>query len=261
MLGNLHCNIRRTSAVTLMTALGGVAAYALAADKPHGDWSYEGKTGPKDWGKIKSDYSLCATGADQSPVDLKSPHPGEGDKLRFEYFASPLKIANNGHTFQVNLEKGSFFENGRGRFELLQFHLRTPSEHTLAGKSFPLELHLVHKNTQTDPAAQLAVVGVFLKEGKRLPALDLILREGPAKEGNVEVAGISINPQVFLPRSGGYFYYPGSLTTPPCSEGVAWHVLKEPLEASKEQIAAFRKVFKKNARPVQPLKERVLREM
>ncbi|MCA2961017.1 MAG: carbonic anhydrase family protein [Silvanigrellales bacterium] len=234
-----------------------VASAGVAVASNDAPWGYSGKKGPKSWGHLNEAYRLCERGTDQSPIDLRDAAPGEGDKLRFEYFPSPLSVWHNGHTIQVDVEKGSSFQNGRGRFELKQFHFHTPSEHTRDGKSFPLEIHLVHSNAE----GALAVVGILVELGKRHPALDAVFENMPAKPGKKNVEGLFLNARALLPRKGGYDFYPGSLTTPPCSEGVSWHVLKTPLEISKQQLDAFRKVFKMNARPVQPLRDRVLREM
>ena len=219
-------------------------------------WDYVGKAGPKNWGRLAPEFKTCERGADQSPIDLRDANQGEGDKLRFEYFPSPVSVFNNGHTVQMEVEKGSAFENGRGRYELAQFHFHTPSEHTLGGKSFPMEVHLVHKGE----TGALAVVGVLMKVGKRHPALDAVFQNMPTQEGNQKAGGLLLNANALLPRSGGYYYYPGSLTTPPCSEGVSWHILKAPIEISQGQLDAFRKLFKMNARPVAPLSGRVFME-
>jgi len=224
-------------------------------------WSYSGKNGPRAWGTLSDEFRTCQGGADQSPVDLRAAAPGEGDKLRFDYFATPLVVMNDGHALSAMHEGGSAFSNARGRFELARIDVRTPSEHTLAGKSFPMELQLVHRGAERGDEEQLSIVSVFVKVGKANPVLEAIRDNAPDKEGVVRVRGLLIDAAALLPRTGGYFYYPGSLTTPPCTEGVVWHVLKDPIEASKEQIEALRKPFKANARPVQPLRDRLLREM
>lgn len=248
-------------------ARGAKATSSSGGHAPHGDassphWTYGGKGGPKEWGSLSPAFSICRTGADQSPIDLRGAAPGEGDRLRFEYLPTPLSLLNNGHTVQVDAARGSYFENGRGRYELAQFHFHGPSEHTVDGKAFPLEAHFVHKRVDAGFEGALAVVGVLFKIGARHPVFDAVLQNAPASGASGTVAGLSLDASALLPRNGGYFYYPGSLTTPPCSEGVAWHVLKTPLEISRQQAEAFRRLFKGgNARPVQPLRDRVLREM
>jgi carbonic anhydrase len=209
------------------------------------------------WGKLSPAFRTCETGADQSPIDLRNPSPGEGDTLRFDYAPSPLTLAHDGHTIRMDYAAGSALENGRGRYELTQLHFHAPSEHTVDGKAFPMELHLVHK----DPEGHLAVVGVLFQLGQRNSAVAAVFDNMPARPGKVRVPGLLLDATALLPRKGGYFSYPGSLTTPPCDEGVRWHVLKARMTISKEQLASFRKVFGSNARPVQPLRDRVLREM
>ena len=212
-------------------------------------------------GTLSDEFRTCQSGADQSPVDLRAAVPGEGDKLRFDYFPTPLVVVNDGHVISVPYDGGSVFTNARGRYELARVEVRTPSEHTLAGKSFPMELQLVHRSAEKGEAGQLAIVSVFVKAGKANPLLKAIGDNIPAKENVARSRGLLLEATALLPRSGGYFYYPGSLTTPPCTKGVSWHVLKEPIEASREQIEALRKPFKSNARPVQPLRDRLIREM
>lgn len=172
-------------------------------------------------------------------------------EIRFGYKSSPLKIVNNGHTIQVNIAAGSSATIDGDAYQLLQFHFHTPSEHNARGGSFPMEVHLVHKNA----AGQLAVVGVFMKEGEHNDFIQNIWNSMPAHEGTVDV-DTAINAETLLPREHEFFRYAGSLTTPPCSEGVKWSVMNHPIEISAAQIAQFRGVFALNARPVQPLNGR-----
>lgn len=254
-----HLGATAAAAMAVVVIATTTMASAQPLKKKHTEehWSYSGTSGPTFWGRLSEKNRLCERGSDQSPIDLKDALPGEGDTLRFEYFPSPVTLRNTGHTIQVDVQNGSSFQNGRGRYELKQYHFHTPSEHTRAGKSFPMEIHLVHANDE----GKLAVVGVWVELGSRNAALDAVFQNLPAKPGSVSVEGLLLNPTALLPRRGGYYVYPGSLTTPPCSEGVSWHMLKTPIQISRAQLDAFRKVFKMNARPVQPLRDRVLREM
>lgn len=216
-------------------------------------WSYEGETGPDRWGDLKGEFELCKKGKGQSPVDLAGGAESRLDSLEFAYKDSPLRIVNNGHTVQVNYEPGSSVKIGGREYRLAQFHFHAPSEHWAAGKAFDMELHLVHKNDK----GELAVVGVFIKKGKTHSALEKIWGHLPDEvDKEAVVKTVSINARDLLPAAGTRFSYSGSLTTPPCSEGVSWHVLSTPVEVSGEQIEAFKKRVHFNARPVNPLNQR-----
>ena len=163
-------------------------------------------------------------------------------------------MINNGHTIQVNAEPGSACLIGGTRYELLQFHLHHPSEHLLGGKNFDLECHFVHRSS----AGALAVSGVFFRPGATNAALKAFFDAMPAKQGPEVLAGGTVDVAAVLPKNRGYFRYMGSLTTPPCSEGLTWTVHNEPVEASVEQIKQFAVLFPSNARPVQKRNRRFL---
>ncbi len=220
---------------------------------PH--WSYEGKTGPKNWGKLGREYKSCASGKEQSPINITNGKTKDIGNIRFYYKASKLNIVNNGHTIQVDYDKGSSIRIDGERYELIQFHFHTPSEHTIDGSSYPMELHLVHKNK----AGKLAVVGVMMVLGKYNRLLAPLWENLPSKEGTENLTQ-QIDMSFLLPAGERTFRYPGSLTTPPCSESVKWNVLLSPISISNQQLLAFRDIFKKNNRPVQKLGKRVLWE-
>lgn len=225
-----------------------VGTRASDGTAPH--WSYEGHGGPEHWGTLDPKWVTCSEGKTQSPVDLKwSKSKGDG-KIEFSYQGSPLKLIDNGHTLQVNFEPGSKV-NLRGQtYELVQMHFHTTSEHTFSGKSYPLELHFVHKNAE----GKLAVVGVMFEVGAAHPGIQALWDQWPTEKGAEKVvSGVQVNPQDFLPSRSSHYHYWGSLTTPPCSEGVNWNVLNTPLQISKEQLARFTKTYAHNSRPVQPL--------
>lgn len=218
-------------------------------------WSYEGETGPEHWGDLSPEYHLCRDGTQQSGINIEDvTDKSKVGNIKFRYKDTPLRILNNGHTIQVNYERGSTITVNGETFELLQFHFHTPSEHTKNGTAYPLEGHLVHINSN----GQLAVVGVFMKEGEHNSFIQAIWDYMPPTEGEITVP-LDINAADMLPRKKGYYYYPGSLTTPPCSEGVKWHVMKQPIEISSAQIQQFRSLYPLNARPVQPLNGRVIK--
>lgn len=237
-----------------------IAATSFAKSEEHGHsihWSYEGEYGPEHWGDIKDDYSKCKGGESQSPVGIALTDKVKLDSICFNYYETPLKIINNGHTIQVNYGRGSTICIGNKQYELLQFHFHNPSEHKINGQSYPMEVHFVHKGED----GKLAVVGVLMEEGKSNDFIKTLWNNLPKEEGKVNtVTDVKINANRLLPKNTAYYKYDGSLTTPPCSEIVNWHVLKTPIEVSKAQIDRFASIFKKSARPIQPLHGRVVKE-
>ena len=227
---------------------------ALAADdKPH--WSYKGAGGPDSWGNLDASYAACGTGTQQSPIDLSRALQAEVDAGSIKWKPIKLRsVVNNGHTIQVNTPNGGHLELDGFRYDLIQFHFHHMSEHTVDGKQFPMEVHFVHKAEDGD---SLAVVGVFLVAGSENAVLAPIWAAIPQEEGESSL-DLSVDVKGLLPKSSAAFRYAGSLTTPPCSEVVAWTVLKEPVGASTDQIAAFAKLFPNNFRPVQPLNRRFI---
>jgi carbonic anhydrase len=238
---------------TAKTASKAAAKEAEHGAAPSGEvhWGYEGKEGPAEWGNLKPEYATCNTGATQSPIDLASVQPGNGGRTVFKWQPVSLSVTNNGHTIQADTEKGSSIEIDGQPFELIQFHFHTPSEHTLNGKPFALETHFVHKSAK----GELAVVGVLHNVGQDNAPLTPILGAIPKKEGEKKPLP-KTDLSALLPRERAMFRYAGSLTTPPCSEGVRWQVMQSPTSVSEAQVRVFQELFKANARPVQPLKAR-----
>lgn len=227
---------------------------ATGSAPPH--WSYEGETGPEHWGELSPEFRVCQLGLEQTPIDLTAPLKGEAGAISFDYKTMPLRLLNNGHTIQVNADPGCFCLIGNTRYDLAQFHFHHPSEHLLDGKAFDMEVHFVHKSAE----GALAVVGVFIRAGAQNAGLEPIFAQMPASEGPEITATGQFDPSTFFPNSKSYFRYAGSLTTPPCSEGLTWTVFKEPIEASREQIERFARLFPNNARPVQRKHRRFLIE-
>lgn len=230
------------------------ADHAHAGAQPH--WSYEGATGPEHWGELSPAFRVCQLGMEQTPIDLSSGMRAETGGIAFDYRPLPLRVVNNGHTIQVNADAGCACTIGDMRYDLVQFHFHHPSEHLLAGKAFDMEAHFVHKSE----AGALAVVGVFFKSGAPNFGLQPIFDLMPASEGPEVRTEVAFNPAALFPVVQNYFRYTGSLTTPPCSEGLTWTVFREPIEASPEQIAQFAALFPNNARPVQQRNRRFLIE-
>ena len=215
---------------------------------PH--WDYEGEMGPEKWGK---EFPTCAKGKSQSPLDIKGPFVKSRMVVSADYKEGALKMINNGHTIQVNIPPGSKLRVDGIVHELLQFHFHKPSEEKIDGKPMAMVVHFVHKNAD----GKLAVLGVLLKEGNENPGIKTLWANLP-KEENVEYVpeGVNFNPGNLLPREFDFYSYEGSLTTPPCTEGVRFFILKTTVNIAKEPVQAF--PFKMNARPVQPLNGREL---
>ncbi|HHD11293.1 MAG TPA: carbonic anhydrase family protein [Deltaproteobacteria bacterium] len=245
---------RRLVTAIFLAILLSVTPAIAGSGKAH--WGYEGKTGPEHWGELSKEFELCSKGKEQSPVDISNPVPEKMKPLKFSYKkAKKLHVVNNGHTIKVSYPAGSIFDAPNGKkYELLQFHFHAPSEHTVGGKAYPMEMHLVHKSKD----GKIAVVGVFIKEGAHNKAIEKIWEELPEKEGETEDVEEALSAAELLPASRSYYHYNGSFTTPPCTEGVNWFVITEPIELSKKQIDKFRSIMDGNARPVQPLNERVI---
>ena len=240
--------------VTIMGAAGaGVLLFGAGAN-PQVHWGYEGTHGPEHWGSLDPGFALCSSGREQSPIDLTGAEPGDLSEIVFNYAPSPISILNNGHTIQVDYQPGSAIVLDGTRYGLIQFHFHHRSEHTVDGGSFPLELHLVHANAD----GALAVVGIFLEEGAANEALAPVWQHLPAEAGPAAVVRESVDAAALLPERRTTWRYAGSRTTPPCSEGVSWLVMTEPVTASREQIEAFSALFPVNNRPLQPLNGRRL---
>ena len=219
-------------------------------EAPHG--TYEGEEGPEHWGEIDPAYAVCGTGASQSPIDISAPAEKDLSNISFHYQPSDMSILNNGHTVQVNYDAGSYIELDGTRYDVAQFHYHAPSEHNVDGRSFAAEIHIVHKNAE----GKLAVVGILLEEGAENTAFDPFVNNLPTEKSDAKDTGIKINASDLLPVVQTTFRYSGSLTTPPCSEGVSWLVMTTPFELSAAQLEKLAGLFEGNNRPVQELNNR-----
>ena len=262
-------HVRRVAAVLLAL----VAAACTREEQPahseaHGDaghWDYGAEHGPAAWGTLDARYATCANGRAQSPIDIATATPNaelpaltgrfEPAALHIVHIAHRADVVNTGHSIQVNYADADTITVGSDAYALQQYHFHSPSEHQIAGISFPMEMHLVHKSGD----GRLAVVGVLIREGRHNAAFDPVWSGLPAIKG-AEVVHDSVRVDVddLLPAARTTYRYDGSLTTPPCSEGVEWFVLTTPIELSAQQIAAFRHALAGNNRPVQPLNGRVI---
>lgn len=218
------------------------------------NWAYSGEYGPAQWADIKEEFATCATGKLQSPFNITADITATLPTLGLNYQAVPMKVINNGHTIQADQAGGGQLIVGGKSYDLLQFHFHAGSEYSIDGKTYPLEVHLVHASS----AGDLAVVGVMFEEGAANTELAGIWDNMPASKGENVVSGKSINVNNLLPASKQYYRFMGSLTTPPCSEGVNWHMMSQPITASAAQIAAFKALYPMNARPLQDENSRLV---
>ena len=229
------------------------AVHAQSNDDGEVHWEYEGQNGPAMWGALDDSFSDCADGPQQSPVDLIEAVPAGSGSLDIQWQPTQSGVVDNGHTIQVNVAEGSSISLEGRRFSLLQFHFHLPSEHTVDGESFPMEVHFVHQSGEGD----LAVIGVFMNGGEAHPIIDRIWDAIPAADESAADLP-DLDPNALLPDERTYFRYAGSLTTPPCSEVVSWVVLNQPTTVSSAQIEAFAALYPMNARPVQALNRRFI---
>jgi carbonic anhydrase len=223
-------------------------------------WTYEGMRGADHWSVLDTAYAACNRGTAQSPVDIQHPEMADLPPLRFENHSAPLThVINNGHTIRVNYYapgSGDFLTVGSARYQLIQFHFHRPSEELVRGQSYPMVAHLMYQTTR----GQAAGVAVLLVAGRANSTVQRVWDRMPIHEGQEDVSRVDLDPAGLLPSDLGYYTYEGSVTAPPCTEGVTWYVLKAPAELSQAQIAAFARLYPMNARPVQALNDRVVRE-
>lgn len=218
-------------------------------------WDYQ-KHGPNTWGKLGGKWKICATGRSQSPIDIS---PKDAIKventLKKSYLNDSKYIVNNGHSIEVDYEDGGKISLHNQEFRLKQFHFHTPSETHINHKKYPMEIHFVHESKDE----KLLVLAVLVEEGGANRAFEQILNHVPIHK-NEKLSLIDFDPQALMPQESGYYKFSGSLTTPPCSEGVTWIVLKKRITASQDQIQKIHAIMHDNARPIQPLNHRKIEE-
>jgi len=212
------------------------------------DWSYEGRTGPLNWGRLDPAYRACSQGKEQSPIDIHGAHLNKTlQPIEFHYVSGPMKLLNTGHTVQVTPPAGSYIVAGGTRYELVQFHFHHPGEEAVKGKLPDLSLHLVHKSAD----GKTAVVAVRLNEGNDNAVLAALWEHLPKTAGKTDTLPDSMSPAGLLPSDRGYWTYEGSLTAPPCTEGVRWFVMEQQVEISRTQLRSFAALYKVNSRMLQ----------
>lgn len=221
-------------------------------------WSYEGSDGPQAWGQLKPDFSMCASGKRQSPINIEESDTlqGPAEPILFSYAPSGASVLNNGHTIQVDVTGDNRIMVRGSEFKLLQFHFHRPSEERINFQSFAMVAHLVHRSAE----GQLAVVAVLLEPGTANPLINKVWTYMPLETNDrVRMPSGMLELGQLLPKDQRYYQFMGSLTTPPCSEGVLWMVLKQAVTVSNEQLRLFARLFPNNARPVQPANGRAIR--
>jgi carbonic anhydrase len=231
-------------------------ATVAAAPRHSNTWSYEGENGPANWGKINSEWAKCGTGNRQSPIDLRDGMKVDLEQIAFDYRPSGFNVVDNGHTIQVGLGYGNFITVQNRTFELIQFHFHRPSEERINGRGTEMVVHLVHK----DGEGKLAIVAVLLQRGAPNSMIQTVWNNLPLEKNNTIAPVVAIDVNEILPAKRDYFTFLGSMTEPPCNEGVLWMVMKEPMPASPAQMALFSRLYPMNARPIQPGGGRVVKE-
>lgn len=238
----------------------GLSTFTVASETIH--WGYDHEISPEHWGELNENFKECSSGKNQTPIDIRNTYKSViKHKLNIQYKVSPNDIIFNGHTVQVNTKKddqSDYLILDGQKFFLKQFHFHTPSENQIEGKSYPLELHFVNANAQGD----LTVLAVMFVLGEKNPEWDKLWIDLSSKENDDRHLSHEVNLNKLLPKNLDYYRFSGSLTTPPCSEGVNWVVLKNPLTISEQQLKTFKVLLKNqdNHRPIQPTHGRVIIE-
>lgn len=230
--------------------------YALAADDGPVSWSYAGDTAPEHWGSLSAEFATCK-GYNQTPINITNTIKAKLPSLNIRYTQPAQTLLNNGHTIEVGFPSGNDITVDNETFTLKQMHFHTPSENHIEGQSFPMELHLVHANAD----GALAVIAVMFTQGEQNPALAKLWKHLPNEHKTIITLpqNTTVSAATFIPENQDYYRFSGSLTTPPCTEGVRWLVMKQPTQASKAQIDAFDALMGTHTnRPLQPLNGRII---
>ncbi len=220
------------------------------------NWSYVGDGGPQRWADLKPEFTLCGSGTRQSPIDIRDGISVELEPVKFDYRPSGFSVIDNGHTVQADLGPGNSIEVMGRRFELVQFHFHRPSEESVNGRRYDMSVHLVHKDLE----GRIAVVAVLLERGGAQPVVQQVWNNLPLEKHQSLPASAPLNPDALLPQDRRYFTYMGSLTTPPCNEGVLWMVMQQPVPVSPQQVDIFARLYPMNARPPQQVAGRLIKQ-
>ena len=243
------------STILSATVALAISSSTLMANEKGLHWGYTGHNSPASWASLSPDNKMCGLGKNQSPINIKTTLHIALDEIKIQYNGSSKNVIDNGHTIQVNMDKDNNIVLDGVKYNLKQFHFHTPSENRIDGKAFPLEAHFVH----LDKDGNIAVVALMFEEGKENKELSKIWNKMPTKEGDTNELKLKDIASNLLPKNMEHYHFNGSLTTPPCTEGVKWIVLKTPVNISKEQVEQFlHTMHHANNRPVQPINARVI---
>jgi len=238
--------MRFPALASLALALAAVAAAQAAAQTA--PWEYQGKRGELTWGKLDPAYQVCSKGREQSPIDIRGAHLNKNlPPIEFHYIAGSMTLTNTGHTVQVTAPAGSYIVVGGTRYDLVQFHFHHPGEEAVKGKLPDMDLHLVHKSAD----GKFVVVAVRLNEGNANAVLAALWEHLPKTVGATDKVTESMSPAGLLPTDRGYWTYQGSLSAPPCTEGVRWFIFEQEVEVSRDQLRSFAALYKVNSRLLQ----------
>jgi len=227
-----------------------VATAAVAGAQTAAPWDYAGKRGPLVWGKLDPAYKTCSAGHEQSPIDIHGAHLNKAlQPIEFHYIAGAVTLENDGHTIVAHVNPGSYILAGGVRYDLQEFDFHHPSEEAFNGKLTDMGVHLVHKSGD----GKMAIVAVRFSEDRGSPnaVMSILWSHLPTTAGTTAKVTEMVNAGGFLPADRGYWTYTGSLSTPPCTEGVRWFVFEDALSVSRDQLRAFIAIFRMNSRPLQ----------
>jgi carbonic anhydrase len=234
-----------------VASLAATSSTAQTTPPAGAPWDYEGKHGELAWGKLDPAYKACSQGHEQSPIDIRGAKLNKTlQPIEFHYIAGPVTLENTGHTIVVHVDPGSYIVAGGVRYDLVQFHFHHPGEEAVRGKIPDMDIHLVHKSAD----GKFAVIAVRLIESITTPPNALLATlwpHLPTKVGTTEKVADMVNPGGFLPADRGYWTYEGSLTAPPCTEGVRWFIFEQDMTISRDQLRAFGTLYKINSRQLQ----------
>jgi carbonic anhydrase len=256
MRANQQARVAAAAKAKKVAAAAAVAAAAPPPPKISNVWSYEGEFGPANWGKINPAWAKCGDGNRQSPIDIRDGMKVELEQITFDYHPSSFNVTDNGKTVQVMVGSGNFITVNNRTYELIQFHFHRPSEERINGKGYEMVVHLVHK----DGEGKIAMLALLLERGKPQPVIQTVWNNLPLEKFDTMAPAVALDPLDLLPARRDYFTFMGSMTTPPCQEGVLWLVMKEPVQASPAQMALFSRLYPLNARPTQPSSGRIIKE-
>src|SRR5471030_790695 len=255
MRANQAARIAQQAKVKKAAAVAAVVAAAPVIR--HGThWAYDGEDGPANWANVNIDWAKCGNGKRQSPIDIRDGMKVDLEQITFDYHPSSFNVTDNGHTVQVQVGGGNFITVQDRMYELTEFHFHRPSEERINGRGYEMVVHLVHR----DGEGHIAILALLIERGKPQSAIQTVWNNLPLEKFDTAAPAIVLDPNDLLPQRREYFTFMGSLTTPPCTEGVLWLVMKEPIQASPAQMALFSRLYPYNARPTQPSSGRIIKE-